>query len=81
MVGELAAPFDMSGPAVSRHLRVLEEAGLITRGRHAQWRPCRLDATPLEEVAEWALDFRTFWDASYERLDRYLKDLQRKGGK
>jgi DNA-binding transcriptional ArsR family regulator len=74
-VGELAAPFAMSGPAVSKHLRVLERAGLITRGREAQWRPCRLDATPLAEVATWAEGYRRFWDASYERLDAYLHHL------
>jgi DNA-binding transcriptional ArsR family regulator len=77
-VGELAAPFAMSGPAVSKHLRVLERAGLITRGREAQWRPCRLDATPLAEVAGWAEGYRRFWDASYERLDTYLQHLTQK---
>jgi DNA-binding transcriptional ArsR family regulator len=77
-VKELAAPFAMSGPAVSKHLRVLERAGLITRGREAQWRPCRLEAAPLEEVAAWADDFRRFWDASYDRLDAYLQQLQDK---
>jgi len=73
-----SAPFAMSGPAVSKHLRVLERAGLITRGRDAQWRPCRLEAAPLEEVAEWAENYRRFWDASYERLDDYLQDLKEK---
>src|SRR5580765_2350132 len=77
-VKELSAPFAMSGPAVSKHLRVLERAGLIRRGRQAQWRPCRLDAAPLEEVAEWAEEYRRFWDASYERLDDYLHHLQDK---
>ena len=77
-VKELSAPFAMSGPAVSKHLRVLERAGLIARGREAQWRPCRLEAAPLEEVAEWAEDYRRFWDASYERLDDYLQHLQQK---
>jgi DNA-binding transcriptional ArsR family regulator len=77
-VKELSAPFAMSGPAVSKHLRVLERAGLITRGRDAQWRPCRLEAAPLEEVAEWAENYRRFWDASYERLDDYLQDLKEK---
>ncbi len=76
-VKELSAPFEMSGPAVSKHLRVLERAGLITRGRDAQFRPAQLDATPLKEVAEWADKYRRFWDASYERLDEYLRDLQR----
>ena len=75
-VKELSAPFTMSGPAVSKHLRVLERAGLITRGRDAQWRPCRLEAAPLREVAEWAEDYRRFWDASYERLDDYLQHLK-----
>jgi DNA-binding transcriptional ArsR family regulator len=77
-VKELSAPFVMSGPAVSKHLRVLERAGLITRGRDAQWRPCRLEAAPLEEVAEWAESYRRFWDASYERLDKYLQELKEK---
>jgi DNA-binding transcriptional ArsR family regulator len=74
-VKELAAPFAMSGPAVSKHLRVLERAGLITRGRTAQWRPCSLDASPLEEVADWAEGYRRFWDDSYDRLDQYLEHL------
>src|SRR5215467_14113368 len=71
-VKELAAPFAMSGPAVSKHLRVLERAGLIKRGREAQWRPCELDATPLKDVSDWAERYRQFWDASYRRLDEYL---------
>ncbi len=77
-VKELSGPLPMSGPAVSKHLRVLERAGLIARGRQAQWRPCRLEAAPLKDVAEWAEDYRRFWDASYERLDGYLRELQRK---
>jgi DNA-binding transcriptional ArsR family regulator len=77
-VKELSAPFKISGPAVSKHLRVLERAGLIARGREAQWRPRRLDAAPLKEVAEWAEDYRRFWDQSYERLDEYLEQLKRK---
>ena len=77
-VKELSEPFAMSGPAVSKHLRVLERAGLITRGRHAQWRPCELEATPLKEVAEWAETYRRFWDESYQRLDEYLQHLQTK---
>ena len=77
-VKELSAPFAMSGPAVSKHLRVLERAGLIQRGRQAQWRPCRLDAAPLEEVAEWAQGYRRFWEASYDRLDDYLQQLKHK---
>ena len=75
-VKELSAPFRMSGPAISKHLRVLERAGLISRGREAQWRPRTLEAAPLREVAEWAGDFRKFWDASYDRLDQYLHHLQ-----
>jgi DNA-binding transcriptional ArsR family regulator len=78
-VKELSAPFAISGPAVSKHLRVLERAGLIARGRDAQWRPCRLEAAPLKEVAEWAERYRHFWDQSYERLDDYLQRLQEKG--
>jgi DNA-binding transcriptional ArsR family regulator len=75
-VKELSEPFAMSGPAVSKHLRVLERAGLIARGREAQWRPCRLEAAPLKEVAEWAEDYRRFWEESYERLDEYLQQLR-----
>lgn len=75
-VKELSAPFEMSGPAVSKHLRVLERAGLIRRGREAQWRPRTLHAAPLKEVAEWAGEFRRFWDASYARLDLYLQQLK-----
>jgi DNA-binding transcriptional ArsR family regulator len=77
-VKELAAPFTISGPAVSKHLRVLERAGLVARGREAQWRPRRLEAAPLKEVAEWAEEYRRFWDQSYERLDEYLEQLKRK---
>jgi DNA-binding transcriptional ArsR family regulator len=76
-VKELSEPFEMSGPAVSKHLRVLERAGLIQRGREAQWRPRTLDAAPLKEVAEFAGEFRRFWDASYARLDAYLQQLKR----
>jgi DNA-binding transcriptional ArsR family regulator len=76
-VGELAAPFAMSLPAVSRHLKVLETAGLITRGRTAQWRPCRLEAEPLREVAGWLDTYRRFWEQSLDRLDAYLQDLQK----
>lgn len=75
-VKELSEPFDISGPAISKHLRVLEKAGLITRGREAQWRPCRLDATPLREVAGWAENYRRFWDASYARLDALLTEMK-----
>jgi DNA-binding transcriptional ArsR family regulator len=77
-VKELAAPFAMSGPAISKHLRVLERAGLIARGREAQRRPCRLEAAPLREITAWAEEFRRFWDASHARLDRYLEDLKEK---
>jgi DNA-binding transcriptional ArsR family regulator len=77
-VKELSAPFAISGPAVSKHLRVLERAGLITRSREAQSRPCRLEAAPLKEVAEWAETYRRFWDESYERLDEYLQQLKEK---
>ena len=76
-VKELTAPFEMSGPAVSRHLRVLERAGLVHRGREAQWRPRTLDASPLKDVAAWAEEFRQFWDASYARLDAYLEQLKK----
>jgi len=75
-VKELSAPFSMSGPAVSKHLRVLERAGLITRGREAQWRPCHLEAEPLKDVADWAGGFARFWDESYKRLDDYLETLK-----
>ena len=77
-VKELSAPFKMSGPAVSKHLRVLERAGLITRGRDAQYRPRTLQAKPLKEVADWTEHYRKFFDASYDRLDVYLKTLRKK---
>jgi DNA-binding transcriptional ArsR family regulator len=77
-VTELAGPFKMSQPAVSKHLKVLERAGLVTRGREAQWRPCRLEAGPLREVNTWLEHYRKFWDQSLDRLDDYLKDLQAK---
>ena len=77
-VTELAAPFAISGPAVSKHLRVLEHARLITRGREAQWRPCQLEAGPLREVADWAASYRRFWEKSFDRLDVYLEELQAK---
>jgi len=76
-VGELARPFAMSLPAVSRHLKVLETAGLIARGREAQWRPCRLEPEPLRQVAGWIDGYRSFWEASFDRLDAYLTDLQK----
>jgi len=71
-VSELAKPFEMSMPAVSKHLKVLERAGLITRGREAQWRPCRLDAQPLERAASWLEEYRRFWSAHVDALERYL---------
>ena len=78
-VTELAEPFQMSLPAVYKHLKVLERAGLITRGRAAQWRPCRIEAGPLEEVATWLEAYRRFWDDSFDRLDAYLRELQTEG--
>ena len=77
-VTELAEPFQMSLPAVSKHLKVLERAGLIARGREAQWRPCRLEAGPLKDAADWLEDYRRFWEESFDRLDDYLRELQRK---
>ena len=77
-VTELAEPFAVSLPAISKHLKVLERAGLITRGRSAQWRPCRLEAKPLKNVADWVDEYRKFWDESFDRLDAYLKELQKK---
>ena len=75
-VSELAKPFEMSMPAVSKHLKVLERAGLIARGREAQWRPCRLEAGPLKEVASWIDEYRQFWEQSFDRLDAYLLQMQ-----
>src|SRR5688572_5843945 len=75
-VTALAEPFAMSMPAVSKHLRVLERAGLIARGREAQWRPCRIDAAPIKDVAEWAERYRAIWEARFDRLDHYLQHLQ-----
>jgi DNA-binding transcriptional ArsR family regulator len=77
-VTELAKPFDMSLPAISKHLKVLERAGLIARSREAQWRPCRLDAGPMKEVAEWIEHYRHFWEDSFDRLDEYLTELKSK---
>lgn len=77
-VMELAEPFDMSQPAISKHLKVLERAGLISRGRDAQRRPCRLEARPLKEVADWVGDYRRFWEESFERLDALLDEMKRK---
>jgi DNA-binding transcriptional ArsR family regulator len=75
-VTELAAPFQMTMPAVSKHLKVLERAGLIARGREAQWRPCRLEGEPLRDVADWMEQYRRFWDESFDRLDDYLQSIQ-----
>jgi DNA-binding transcriptional ArsR family regulator len=75
-VTDLSAPFEMSLPAISRHLKVLEKAGLIARGREAQWRPCRLEAGPLREVADWVEHYRQFWEESFDRLEDYLKELK-----
>jgi DNA-binding transcriptional ArsR family regulator len=75
-VTELAEPFEISLPAISKHLKVLERAGLIARSRERQWRPARLEAGPLKEVAEWAEGYRRFWEESYDRLDEYLEELQ-----
>jgi DNA-binding transcriptional ArsR family regulator len=75
-VTELAEPFAMSLPAVSKHLKVLERAGLISRGRDAQWRPCRLEAGPLKDADDWLEQYRRFWEGSFDRLDEYLRELQ-----
>ena len=75
-VTELAEPFAMSLPAVSKHLKVLQRAGLIARGREAQWRPCRLEAAPLKDAAEWIEHYRRFWEESFDRLDDYLSELK-----
>jgi DNA-binding transcriptional ArsR family regulator len=75
-VTELAEPFDMSMPAVSKHLKVLERAGLIARGREAQWRPCRLEAAPLKNAAQWIDEYRRFWEESFDRLEEYLTRMQ-----
>jgi DNA-binding transcriptional ArsR family regulator len=77
-VTELAEPFAMSLPAISKHLKVLENAGLIARGREAQWRPCRLEAGPLKDAADWLEEYRRFWEQSLDRLDDYLRKLQKK---
>jgi DNA-binding transcriptional ArsR family regulator len=77
-VTELAGPFEMSMTAVSKHLKVLERAGLIARGKEAQWRPCRLEAGPLKEVADWVVHYRRFWEKSLDRLDDYLREMKKK---
>jgi DNA-binding transcriptional ArsR family regulator len=76
-VTELARPFDMSLPGVSKHLKVLANAGLVEQGRNAQWRPCRLDPEPLRDISLWLEQYRRFWEESFDRLDRYLADLQK----
>jgi DNA-binding transcriptional ArsR family regulator len=78
-VNQLAAPFELSLPAISKHLKVLERAGLISRGREAQWRPCKLEAEPLREASEWVDNYRTFWESSFDKLDAHLKRLMREG--
>jgi DNA-binding transcriptional ArsR family regulator len=80
-VTELAEPFEMSMPAISKHLKVLERAGLIARGREKQWRPSRLEAAPLKDATHWLESYRRFWDESFDRLDDYLRELQAKGKK
>ena len=80
-VTKLAEPFEMSMPAISKHLKVLERAGLIARGREAQWRPCRLEAGPLKDVSEFVERYRSFWEESFDRLDVYLAELKNKENK
>ena len=77
-VKELSEPFSISAPSITKHLKVLEHAGLITRSRDAQWRPCRLEAAPLQAVSEWVENYRRFWEAKFASLDSYLNDLQKK---
>ncbi len=76
-VNQLAEPFDISLPAISRHLKVLEGAGLISRGRDAQWRPCRIEAASLRDIVNWLEHYRQFWDSSFDRMDNYLKEIQK----
>ena len=80
-VTELAQPFAMSMPAISKHLKVLQRAGLIARGREAQWRPCRLQAGPLQDVAGWVEHYRRFWQESFDRLDDYLREMKKQDSK
>jgi DNA-binding transcriptional ArsR family regulator len=80
-VGELAAPFDISMPAISRHLKVLERARLIARGREGQWRPCRLEPAGFKDAADWLEEYRRFWEGSLDRLVRYMADMQKAGGR
>jgi DNA-binding transcriptional ArsR family regulator len=77
-VSELAEPFAMSMPAISKHLKVLQRAGLIERGREAQWRPCRLSPAPLKDASDWLEHYRRFWEESFDRLEEYLRELQKK---
>jgi DNA-binding transcriptional ArsR family regulator len=81
-VTELAQPFQMTGPGISKHLKVLERAGLVVRGREAQWRPSRLEARPLKDAADWLDHYRGYWEASFDRLDEHLRDIAKrnKGG-
>ena len=76
-VGELAAPFDISLPAISKHLKVLQRAGLIEQSRQAQWRPCRLTPEPLRDLADWVAQYRRHWEESFDRLDEYLREIQK----
>ena len=76
-VNELAEPFEMTLPAISKHLKVLEKAGLVSRGKNAQFRPCRLEAGPLKDIAGWVEAYRRYWDESFDRLDSYLEELQK----
>ncbi|WP_404934643.1 ArsR/SmtB family transcription factor [Nitratireductor sp. L15S-10] len=76
-VNELAEPFEMTLPAISKHLKVLEKAGLVSRGKHAQFRPCRLEAGPLKDIAGWVETYRRYWEASFDRLDNYLEEIQK----
>ena len=80
-VNELAAPFNMSLPAISKHIRVLERAGLITQGQKAQYRPCKIDVTPLQEISKWTEQYRHIWETSFERMDDYIKQLNNKENK
>jgi DNA-binding transcriptional ArsR family regulator len=80
-VGELAEPFDMSLPAITKHLKVLQRAGLISRGREAQWRPCRLEARPMREVSQWVENYRRHWEQRLDRLDDYLRESAGKAAK
>jgi len=80
-VGELAEPFDLTLPAISKHLKVLERAGLVVRGQRAQFRPCVLDPAPLEEISTWAEQYRPVWEERFDRLDDYIRDLKQRGRK